>query len=84
MAIPIQIHFRLCAGARDAYRLGKFRFLHKILAGAPFWLLRAGKIIAKATLFQNARSKTGTMAENHAQPAGHPVMDDAQHEQTYR
>jgi hypothetical protein len=26
----------------------------------------------------------GTMAENHAQSAGHPEMDYAEHEKTYR
>jgi hypothetical protein len=75
MSISIQFYFRLCAGAHDAYRLGEFRFLHKNLAGSPFCLLRAGKIIAKAKVIQKARSTTGTMAENHAQPAGHPAMD---------
>jgi hypothetical protein len=69
MAIPIQSNFRLCAGAYDAFRLGEFRFLHKNLAGSPFCLLRARKIIAKPKVIQNARSTTGTMAENHAQPA---------------
>jgi hypothetical protein len=84
MAIPIQIHFGLCAGANDAYRLGKFRFLRKKLEGSPFCLLRAGKIIAKAKVIQNARSKMGTRAENHAQPVGPPAMDYAVLENTYR
>jgi hypothetical protein len=56
MAIPVQIHFRLYAGAHDAYRLGKFRFRHKIWQVPPFSLLRAGKIIAKAEVIQNAGS----------------------------
>jgi hypothetical protein len=84
MAIPIQLYFRLCAGAHDAFRLGEFRFLHKNLAGSPFCLLRARKIIAKPKLIQNARSTTATMAENHAQPAGPPATDYAEHEKTYR
>jgi Bacterial aa3 type cytochrome c oxidase subunit IV len=45
--------------------------------------LRAGKIIAKAKVIQNARSKMGTMAENHAQPAGPPAMDYAGHDKTH-
>jgi hypothetical protein len=53
------------------------------LAGPPFSLLRAGEIIAKAKVIQNARSKMGTMAENHAQPAGPPAMDYAGHDKTY-
>jgi hypothetical protein len=44
--------------------------------------LRAGKIIAKAKVIQNARSKMGTMAENHAHPAGPPAMDYARHDKT--
>ena len=56
----------------------------KIWQVRSFSLLRAGKIIAKAKVIQNARSKMGTMAENHAQPAGHPAMDYAEHEKTYR
>jgi hypothetical protein len=84
MAIPIQLYFRLCAGADDAFRLGEFRLLHKNLAGSPFCLLRARKIIAKPKLIQNARSTTATMAENHAQPAGPPATDYTEHEKTYR
>lgn len=53
------------------------------MAGPPFSLLHAGKIIAKAKVIQNARSTTGTMAENHAQPAGPPAMDYAGHDKTY-
>src|ERR1700730_7924042 len=59
---------------------GQISFAGQKLAGPPFSLLRAGKIIAKAKVIQNARSRMGTMAENHAHPAGPPAMDYAEHE----
>jgi hypothetical protein len=62
-----------------AYR-GQISLAGQKSAGPPFSLLRAGKIIAKAKVIQNARSKMGTMAENHAHPAGPPAMDYAEHE----
>jgi hypothetical protein len=42
-------------GRPNTYRLGKFRFLPNNLAGSAFFHLRAGKIIAKAKVIQNAR-----------------------------
>jgi hypothetical protein len=80
MAIEIQLHFQLCAGVHGTLIAGKFRWLDKNWQVPPFSLLRAGKIIAKAKVIQNARSKMGTMAENHAHPAGSPAMDYAEHE----
>jgi Bacterial aa3 type cytochrome c oxidase subunit IV len=56
----------------------------KIWQVPAFCLLRAGKIIAKAKVIQTARSKMGTMAENHAQPVSHPAVDCAEDEKTYR
>jgi hypothetical protein len=70
-------------GAGTPNDAGRLRFLPlrtKIWRALPFSLLRAGKIIAKAKVIQNARSKMGTMAENHAHPTGPPAMDHAEDE----
>jgi len=54
------------------------------IGGFALFLLRAGKIVAKAKVIQTRDQRMGTMAENHAQSAGPPAMDYAKHEQTYR
>src|SRR4030081_1085761 len=72
--------FLIMRGRARRLSPGQISLAGQKLAGPPFSLLRAGKIIAKAKVIQNARSKMGTMAENHAHPAGPPAMNYAEHE----
>ena len=62
---------------------GKFRFLHKNMTGSALFPLARGENHCESYDDASRAIKVGTMAENHAQPAGHPVMDYAKHEKTY-
>jgi hypothetical protein len=46
--------------------------------------LRAAQIIAKAKVTQKAQQRHSPMAETESRTAGHPAMDYAEHERTYR
>jgi hypothetical protein len=65
------------------YRLSKFRFLHKNMTGSALFPLARGENHCESYDDASRAIKVGTMAVNHAQPAGHPVMDYAKHEKTY-
>jgi hypothetical protein len=47
-------------------------------------LLRGERIIAKACAISTPQPKAGAMAEDHAPLTGHPAMDYAEHERTYK
>jgi hypothetical protein len=72
----------LSAGVHDAYRLGKFRFLDKILAGSALFPLARGENHCESYGDPTRAIMMGTMVENHYQPSGHPAMAYAGHEKT--
>jgi Bacterial aa3 type cytochrome c oxidase subunit IV len=58
--------------------------LHKKLAFAGLFPLARGLNHCESYNDIKSATKVGTMAENHAQPAGHSGMDYDEHEKTYR
>jgi hypothetical protein len=57
---------------------------HKNLADPVLFPLAREENHCESYIVNNPAIMAGTMAENHAQSANHPVMDYAEHEKTYQ